>query len=326
MSDPVRELSRPPGDGTQVALTVVVPSYRGGPLLRMTLESLSRQQFPPAAAQVVVVDDGTPGFDDDGLADLCLPFRLNLVHFEENRGRAQARNAGIHAAMGRIIIFLDDDMTVPPGFFSAHERFHRNHPGEVAIGNIRFGSSVEPSEMTRYAERRGVQRFSSGDAVPFKCFVTGNSSVERRHLLDVGLFDEAFSEYGGEDLELGYRLHLHGCPFRFAGDAVSHHHRGRDFDEMCELMHTYGSRSLAHVVGKHSELGCRLRLDFLCAPALAPRRALLRVALMGVGYGAVRAFVRLMMQHRVPHICFDYLWWYNRTRGYLLATGGWSPK
>jgi glycosyltransferase involved in cell wall biosynthesis len=303
-------------------LSVVVPTYRGGDLLRLTLRSLSRQEFPAAGAEIIVVDDGSPEFDPSDLPALCDPLRLNVIQFPNNRGRAGARNAGIKASSGDIVIFLDDDMTVPVDFLTAHDRFHRHHPGEVAIGNIRFADSVEPSEMTRYAESRGVQRYSSGEPVPFKCFVTGNSSVERQHLLNVGLFDEAFSEYGGEDLELGYRLHLDGRPFRFAGGAISHHHRGRSFDEMCELMYTYGSRSLTHVVTKHEELNELLRLDFLSRSPFSPRRILLRLVLMPLVYHAVRAFVRRRLDHRVPYLCFDYLWWYNRTRGFLAATRG----
>ena len=307
-------------DDEPLSLSVVVPTYRGGELLRSALQSLSHQEFPAEATEVIVVDDGSPEFDPSDLPALCDPLRLNIIQLPNNRGRAGARNAGIKASTGDIVIFLDDDMTVPVDFLAAHDRFHRHHPGEVAIGNIRFGDSVEPSEMTRYAESRGVQRYASGDPVPFKCFVTGNSSVERQRLLDVGLFDEAFSEYGGEDLELGYRLHLDGLPFRFAGEAISHHHRGRSFDEMCELMYTYGNRSLTHVVTKHEELKGLLRLDFLLASELSPRRILLRLALMPLVHHPVLAFVRLRLSHRVPHLCFDYLWWYNRTRGFLAAT------
>ena len=308
------------GSADHLTLSVVVPTYHGGDLLRSTLGSLSGQQFPVSATEIIVVDDGSPDFDPSDLPALCDPFRINIIQFTANQGRAGARNAGIRAASGEIVIFLDDDMTLPGSFLDAHDQFHQQHANEVAIGNIRFGDSVEPSEMTRYAESRGVQRYASGDSVPFKCFVTGNSSVERRHLLDVGLFDETFSEYGGEDLELGYRLHLHGLTFRFAGEAVSHHHRSRSFDEMCNLMYTYGSRSLVHVVNKHEELSDVLRLDFLSSSKLSLRGLLLRLALMPLLHYSVRAFVRRQLNRRVPYLCFDYLWWYNRTRGYLAAT------
>ena len=102
------------------------------------------------------------------------------------------------------VVFLDDDMTVNDDFLSAHALFHRTHPGEVAIGDIRFGPQIVPSAITRYIESRGAQRFADGASLPFKCFVTGNSSLERTRLLNVGLFDESLIR--NQDAELNWRL------------------------------------------------------------------------------------------------------------------------
>ena len=158
-----------------------------------------------------------------------------------------------------------------------------------------------------------------GEPVPYKCFVTGNSSVRRERLLGVGLFDEEFREYGGEDLELGYRLHLDGATFHYDPEALSLHHHLRSLDQVCRLMYRYGATGLPVLLRKHPSLAPVLRLDFLDAARLSPRRLLLRLALLPAAHAAVRSLVGLGMRYRMPSICFDYLWWYNRTRGYLSA-------
>ncbi len=304
---------------TPLTLSVIVPTYKGGELLRASLESLSRQTYPREAVEIIVVDDGSPEFDATDLPGYAEPFTVQILRLPDNQGRARARNAGTRAATGRIVIFLDDDMTVEPDFLSAHCRFHLQYGGEVGVGNIRFGAGVAVDSLTRYTESRGVHRYAPGQAIPFKCFVTGNSSVERDRVLRVGLFDEAFSAYGGEDLELGYRLFLDGATFRFAADAHSLHHRARSFDEMCGLMYTYGLQSLPLVLDKHPELSDLLRLDFVWRRKLAPKRLLARLALAQTLYDPVRALVRRRLQGRVPSVLFDYLWWCNRTRGFLAA-------
>ena len=298
-------------------LSVVIPTHDAPELLEGALRSLGEQDFPARNVEIVVVDDGSPRFDPAGWDDLAGPFRLVLIRKEENSGRGRARNEGIRAARGDVVLFLDGDMTAAPGFLRAHAEFHRTHPGEVGVGNIRFGSQIPTTALTQYLDSRGVQRYRSGETVPFKCFVTGNSSVSRQTLLDVGLFDEDFHAYGGEDLELGYRLHRRQIAFRFAGDALSHHHHLRPLEQTCQLMHTYGSQSLPILLRKHPELAPLLRLDFLTSRQISARA--LRLALGDWVYRITLGVVKRRLDKSLPSVLFDYLWWHNRTRGYLLA-------
>ena len=298
-------------------LSVVLPTYDAPQLLAAVLRSLSTQAYPTTRAEIIVVDDGSPGDPEAVLRQYDGPLPLKPVLLAAHEGRARARNAGIRAARGELIIFLDDDMTVDADFLSAHARFHQTWPGEVAIGDIRFGPRVTPSALTRYIETRGAQGFGDGDRLPFKCFVTGNSSLQRDWLVKVGMFDERFDAYGGEDLELGYRLHGAGARFRVARAAGSLHHRARPLKQTSELMYTYGKRSLPLLVEKHPELASLLRLDFLRRPVWSPRRWMLSLALCSIVYRPVATLAYRGESRTLPAIVIDYLWWRNRTRGFL---------
>lgn len=297
-------------------LSVIVPTYRAGDLLAATLRSLAAQVYPSDRAEIIVVDDGSPDFDLDGLGEIPARFDTRFLHFGHNQGRSAARNAGIRMARGEVIVFLDGDMTVEYGFLQAHDAFHRGFCHAVAVGSIRWSDSVPDSALTRYLASRGVARYRPGP-VPYKCFVTGNSSVPRRVLLDVGLFDEALTVYGGEDLELGYRLHRHGLRIHFVPAAASRHHQCRSLSGMCEAMGIYGSWSIPRLVERHPELETVLRVDFLRLPRFHPRRLLLSAALSRRAYAAVRRFAEWGESRIVPDIVFDYLWWHERTRAFL---------
>ncbi|MFC1526464.1 glycosyltransferase family 2 protein [Candidatus Latescibacterota bacterium] len=299
-------------------LSVVIPTYRQPRLLTEALASLALQEFDPEGVEIIVVDDGTPGFDPRSLDGHAGPFAVQWVCHERNLGRARARNSGIRAGRAPVIVFLDGDMTVAPGFFEAHARFHRAHPGEVGIGDIRFGAEVPTTALTRYIEGRGVRAYSPGQAVPYKCFVTGNSSISRQLLEAVGLFDESFSAYGGEDLELGYRLHCHGTTFRFAAEPLSYHRHLRSLGESCELMVTYGRRSIPLLVTRHPELVGLLHLDFLDRP-WHPRSVMLRVALWSFLCQRMLRWAESRLDRRVPGVVFSYLWWCHRTQGLLAS-------
>ena len=304
------------------ALSVVVPTYNAPELLKGLLHSMGQQTLPAGEVEIVVVDDASPGFDPAGWNALSSPHHLIVIHRDVNGGRARARNDGIRAATGEVIVFLDGDMTAPPGFLNAHLDFHRLHPGEVAVGNILFAPQIEPSALTRYVQRRGVQRYGAGEPVPYKCFVTGNSSVSRQLLKDADGFDEDFHAYGGEDLELGFRLARLGAVFRFAAQAVSYHHHLRPLEQQCQLMYTYGRHSLPILLDKHPQLAPLLRLDFLDAGGQSLRRWALRAALWPPVYALVYSLVRVGFGGALPDVFFDYLWWRNRTRGFMEARVG----
>ena len=125
-----------------LSVSVVIPTYNEPARLRAALQSLCNQEFPATAAQIVVVDDASLQLPGDWLDDLVCPFPLKLIRHSTNQGRAQARNTGLGAAEGELIVFLDSDMTVEPDFLKVHTAVHKCHSNRVVIGNIRFASSL----------------------------------------------------------------------------------------------------------------------------------------------------------------------------------------
>jgi len=302
-----------------LTLSVVMPTYDEPERLEAALKSLSQQDYPHKAIQIIVVDDASPHLDSERLHAAVAPLQLRLLRNEQNQGRARTRNTALRVASGEIVVFLDSDMIVGTNFLRAHVQRHQNHEEAVFIGNIRFASEIPPTSLTRYLEGRGVHRVDLDKPVPFNCFVTGNSSVRRSTLLRVGFFDEDLTAYGGEDLELGYRLHLAGIPLHYAPEALSYHYHLRSLEPLCRLMQTYGNKSIPILLNKHPELDAVLRLDFIRASAFSPRRLALQLALLPLIHYPTRWLTRWLVKTYVPDLFFSYLFWSSRTRGYLQA-------
>jgi GT2 family glycosyltransferase len=89
--------------------------------------------------------------------------------------------------------------------------------------------------------------------------MTGNASVGRADLDRVGRFDEAFTGYGHEDLELGYRLQHAGVPIEYAPEAVNYHWHPVPYDQQQGRMELAG-RSTVRFFRKHPTLDVRVRL------------------------------------------------------------------
>lgn len=181
--------------------SVVIATYNRGPILDKCLKALLDQTFPARSYEIVVVDDGST---DDTAARIE---RLRAehpdgpdwtYHFQANQGRSRARNVGIELAKGSLVVFIDSDVVVVPTFLAEHDRLHREHADKkvfvqgLAVNTDRFADPLStPVGPT---------------AVSAAFFATNNVSVPRKFLLEAGGFDEAFIEYGWEDLELGLRL------------------------------------------------------------------------------------------------------------------------
>jgi GT2 family glycosyltransferase len=90
-------------------------------------------------------------------------------------------------------------------------------------------------------------------------FLTGNASVRRDDLLGVGCFDENFTGYGHEDLELGYRLERAGISIVYEPRAVNYHCQDVPHDDQKEKMKLAG-RSTVRFYRKHPNFDVKLNL------------------------------------------------------------------
>ncbi len=304
--------------GPRPTVSVIIPAYQDVTRLLAALSSLAQQDYPADRVQLVVVDDGSPvPLPAAALVNAAAPQPLQLVRMAANQGRARARNAGLAHAGGELVVFVDSDMTVAPGFLSAHAAAVGHGTHRVAIGQILIPTGQQRGAVARYQRGRGVHRLPVGAPIPFKCFVTGNSSLPRGLLGQVGGFDERFCAYGGEDLELGYRLHRAGAEFVFADAAISWHHHIRSLRGLGQMMAIYGAHGLPLLLALHPELAGVVRLDFLQLRPWQPRRLLLRAACWGVVYWPLWLMAVALQRGWVPSMVLDYLWWRARTVAFL---------
>ncbi len=280
------------------AVSVVIPTYCKREVLERTLESLRPQTYPAALIEIVVVNDCSTDGTHDYLERLELPQRLVVVHHEENRGRAAARNSGVNAATGELLVFVDDDMLCEPDLIERHVSFHAGHPRAVVIGSALQAPDVGHSTALTYLDEMGVHKHSPGERVPARYFVTNNSSVVRQAVLDVGLFDEAFRNYGFEDTELAFRLEdKAGLSTWYCAEAIAFHVHQQTFDDILDKR-IENAVPLRHLIAKHPHRAGEMMVDVLLPPAesdptsLRLRKLLVALATNRAFYTAVRAFAR----------------------------------
>jgi glycosyltransferase involved in cell wall biosynthesis len=209
-------------------LSVVIPTFRKPHELERTLAALEMAEAPEAW-EVLVVDDGS---GTGSTAELLARFdgRLPVIDasLTSNRGRAGARNHGWRRAVGSTVLFLDDDIVLEAGALRAHLRAQRRAPG-VYLGDVVHDPAIVDSVLFDYLDSRGIAKTAPGEPCPARYFLTQNASLPRTALEAVGGFDEGFSGYGFEDMEIAFRLETRlGLGFFHLEGAQGlhvHHHR-----------------------------------------------------------------------------------------------------
>jgi GT2 family glycosyltransferase len=215
-----------------VAASVVIPTRNRRESLLRVLLRLGDQTCPRDEYEVVVAIDGSTDGSDEAVRALAVPYALRVVN-TGGRGRAAACNAGARAAVGRILVLLDDDMEPEEVFVEAHVRLHA--PGErlgiVGAVPIRLDGASSPvavyigEKFNRHLARLG----RAGYRMTFRDFYSGNFSIPRELFLEVGGFDEEFRIYGNEDGELALRLAQAGVDIRYSDEPAARQHYEKDF-------------------------------------------------------------------------------------------------
>jgi glycosyltransferase involved in cell wall biosynthesis len=247
----------PPGGAAngRVDISVVTPTRDKRALLERTLASLAAQDLPQETYEVVVVDDGSTDETPRFLAAHAPGHGFRWVRLKENRGRAAARNRGLERSTGALVVFLDDDMELAPGFLRAHRDFHHNRGPAVGVGNVINHPEVTAAPIDRYMSTRGAQKIQDRGPLPWRYFTTNNSSVMKADLDAVGGFDERFVTYGFEDLELGLRLaEERKLPMYFVREARSYHIHPHTLEEVLAKKTLSGRSSLRVLFEKHPEV------------------------------------------------------------------------
>lgn len=225
-------------------VSVVIPLYNQAASLELTLHAFNQQDYNDGQYEVIVVDDGSTEACSISEADYQFP--LTLIR-QDNLGRAAARNTGIQASSSELVIFNDADRIPDRYFIARHTAIHEQaentvvvgKPKEVYISNIdqRLQELKEwidhgriPKISRDYAYEKkvmtklyGIDSSFSKSPIPWIGFFSGNVSVKRRDLHNIGMFNEEFINWGFEHFELGYRFYHAGFKFYYCRNAINYH-------------------------------------------------------------------------------------------------------
>lgn len=184
-------------------VSVIIPTRNRAAMVREAVESVLAQK--DAKFEVIVVDDGS----EDDTMRLLAPYEdaLHILRRERPGGVSAARNAGLMAAQGEWIAFLDSDDLWIPGKLRAQLDYLANRPG------MRICQTEEI--WIHKGRRRNPKRYHAKpcgrcfERLLERCLISPSAVMIHRSLFEqVGLFDESLPAC--EDYDMWLRI---GCRY-----------------------------------------------------------------------------------------------------------------
>ena len=224
-------------------VSVVVLTYNNLALTEGCLASIEAHSDYPAL-EVIVVDnaskDGSPDWLRRWVAEpSAAGHRRRLILNEENLGFAAGNNVGLAAATGEVLVMLNNDTYVTPGWVRTLCAHLRREPTLGLVGpvtnNIGNEARIEIAyrDMDEMIARAGeYTRAHPGRRLPirtaaFFCVAMPRSTYER-----VGGLDEAFGVGFFEDDDYCRRVEAAGLGVACADDVFVHHYLSASFDAL----------------------------------------------------------------------------------------------
>lgn len=206
--------------------SIVIPSYNGAGRIDSVLSSLVKQTHPPD--EVIVVIDGSQDNTETVVSSFSGRLSGLRVIWQENAGRAGAKNRGAQEASGDLLLFLDDDMIADQSLIERHLLHHAQVPASILTGHCVLARSDSPGEFTKYRNWKNKSwtghlqsPSATGEAVLLKepFIMAANCSLPAGIYSCLAGFDVILRD--AEDFDMAVRAHKMKIPLYFSASAVA---------------------------------------------------------------------------------------------------------
>ena len=185
-------------------ISVIIPCYNCADEIEQTVESVLANTLSPH--EIVAVDDCSTDRTREVLRDLerRYPGIVRVVTCDANMGPGRARNAGVRAAVGEYLFFVDSDLRLNA---DALQRFARRIDECDAVVGIYAEDPVDSGLAGQYKSRLYYYLLGRVGVQPYDQFSASCAGIRARVYADLGGYDEWFEP--GVDLEneeFGHRI------------------------------------------------------------------------------------------------------------------------
>ena len=266
-----------------ISLTVIIPTKNRARVIQALLESMrDLAGLDRIRPQIIVADNNSQDDTWELLQGIAKNFPLPITLLKvQSPGKSAVINEALRTANGRILAFLDDDVTTDRGWLEAIERFVSQGTYPVGQGRIQLQSpDADDPEVLKLIQRfRTIPKLDFDNTVERVHSLNGaNFAVFREALERVGLFDERLGPGASgtsEDVELAQRFARAGIGIGYMSEATAYHRvdRARLTEEYFKFIHkkqgksrlVFKDRSVLHILFELCRTSIQYGIDSVVA-------------------------------------------------------------
>ncbi len=207
-----------------------------------------------------MVDDNSNPRQAGRLGFLCkshgahyTKLRAPRSHLETLGRRSHARNAGTQCLETDIILYLDGDMLLGPGYIDEIKHYHaalqriylrgqrysvsaaqQGKGMEYCLAEVKKRPTAREtlcSYVTRQTDFVGDKVYRAAHYDRWDWCASNNLSVRKKHVVQIGYWDEHFVGWGEEDIDFSFRLYRLGLtPIQLVSDNAASYHLEHHID------------------------------------------------------------------------------------------------
>ncbi|MDB5141351.1 MAG: glycosyltransferase family 2 protein [Mucilaginibacter sp.] len=194
------------------SVSVIIPNYNGRQLLKEYLPyAVEAIKNAGTAYEIIIVDDCST---DNSMEMIRTDFPwARLIMNPQNRGFSHTCNQGIEAAQYELILLLNSDVKLSPDYFEHQWKYFSQPDTFGVMGRIIDMEGDHIQDAARMPKFNGLKLktgyFYYTDNVDdrlYTMYLSGaNALIDAAKLKEIGGFDEIFSPFYSEDMELSIR-------------------------------------------------------------------------------------------------------------------------
>ena len=206
-------------------LSIVIPIWNQHEMTEDCITAI-RENTNALDYELILIDNGS---EPPIKKPFTGPMETRLIRNEKNLGFPAAANQGIRAATGDIVILMNNDIVVTPGW----EQLMCSWIGEFSIvaATTNYSAGIQAQTVNAYesidelndAARDCIER-NEGHFQEVNFVMPFCAAIDKALFDEIGLFDESLWPCSGEDIDFCFRARQAGHRIAVAFEVYVHHH------------------------------------------------------------------------------------------------------
>jgi|GEM_PF-1057382 len=250
--------------------SIIIPYYQKDYEINLVLKSFVVQKYDKNKFEIIIIDDGSDNKIDSIINKYSNYLNISYHYISHTGNRGKNRNIGAKFAKAARLIFLDSDVVVGNKLLHHFDIATRNNKKIISLGKRTDLLKFDKTFINEYIIENNIELF---DNLPAENDLrtmalnymrdtgtewTGNWQLFYSHCFciwkesfdEADGFDENFTGWGAEDIELGYRLYKAGSKIIFNNKTKSYHlHHNIDFVKIINSLR----KNYQYFIQKHND-------------------------------------------------------------------------